>query len=683
MVRFVAERGRSTACRTLLALLLLAGGAAQGQGSAVSVKDLVETAEMSGLAVSPDGRRVAVRVQRARIDTNRHELGWFAVEVATGASRFLGSGGEAIYVDPGLVEPGEAAWSPGGERLYFRLLDKDAIGLWGAPLDGGGSRPLLVKPANIETIQPGGDGSLVYTVGPDRAEVVRAERHQYEQGVRVDARVDLSQSLMKGGWVEGRLAAQRLGGRWFSREGLFGREPRRRFRFDPATGADVPLGEIARPQVEEGPVLPDLRKDAVAGDGAVARADLAEGKARLVVTRGEVRHECEAPECRSRPISWVAWRPGRRQLVFAVRDAHQRDSLFLWDVDLDRVRRLATWDGTLGGGGYNADQPCAIGPADLVCIAAGPVSPPRLVALDFKTGGARELFDPNRRLRGKRMPIVRRLEWSAAPGVTTTGLLLTPANARPGRLPLFITYYRCLGFLKGAEGGEWPVPALVEAGFAVACINAAPSGESQDALLSYQLAQASIEALVAKLGREGVIDPKRVAMGGFSFGSEATMWMLARTKLIRAASIASPQIEPAYYWMNAMRGRDQPALLASVWGLGPPGTTAERWKLVSPAASSDKVDAPLLMQLSEQEARLDPELHARLSRTGVPVELYAFPDEAHFKVQPLHQYHAMKRNLDWFRYWMLGEVDPDPAKVRQYERWNALKERAAEPLPVP
>ena len=161
------------------------------------------------------------------------------------------------------------------------------------------------------------------------------------------------------------------------------------------------------------------------------------------------------------------------------------------------------------------------------------------------------------------------------------------------------------------------------------------------------------------------------------------MWMLTRTRLLGAASIASPQIEPAYYWINAMRGRDQPALLANVWGIGPPGTTEERWALVSPTASADRIDAPLLMQLSEQEARLDPELHARLSRSGVAAELYAFPDEAHFKVQPVHQWHAMTRNLDWFCYWMLGAVDGDPAKSGQYESWSGLRERGPEPLLAP
>ena len=81
------------------------------------------------------------------------------------------------------------------------------------------------------------------------------------------------------------------------------------------------------------------------------------------------------------------------------------------------------------------------------------------------------------------------------------------------------------------------------------------------------------------------------------------------------------------------------------------------------------------MQLPEQEARNVIELYARLSRSPTPAELYVFPDAAHIKVQPRHRLAAHQRYLDWFRYWLQGHSDADPAKADQYRRWHLLRER--------
>lgn len=70
-----------------------------------------------------------------------------------------------------------------------------------------------------------------------------------------------------------------------------------------------------------------------------------------------------------------------------------------------------------------------------------------------------------------------------------------------------------------------------------------------------------------------------------------------------------------------------------------------------------------------------PELYARLDRAAVPAELYAFPDEAHIKLQPRHRLAVYERNLDWFRYWLQDYRDPDGTKAEQYRRWDGLKAR--------
>ena len=99
------------------------------------------------------------------------------------------------------------------------------------------------------------------------------------------------------------------------------------------------------------------------------------------------------------------------------------------------------------------------------------------------------------------------------------------------------------------------------------------------------------------------------------------------------------------------------------------------WRRFSPELNVDKIKAPLLMQLPEQEIVSVLQFYARMTHSTTPVELYAYPHESHTKVQPRHRYAVYRRNLDWFRYWLQGHVDPDPAQAAQYRRWGELRAR--------
>jgi dipeptidyl aminopeptidase/acylaminoacyl peptidase len=273
------------------------------------------------------------------------------------------------------------------------------------------------------------------------------------------------------------------------------------------------------------------------------------------------------------------------------------------------------------------------------------------------------------------MPSVERLEWRSARGESFMGVLLLPPGRPTGRLPLFLNYYHCGGFLSGGVGNELPFLPLAASGIAAACINLPPAAGLDDFLGRYDMALRAVRTLVEALDRRGLIDPARVGMAGLSFGSEATMWTLMKSKLIAAAAIASSQIEPTYYWFNSVRGRSQPEVLRRFWQLGAPNETPEEWRRHSAALNVDRIGAPLLMQLPEQEARNVPQLYSRLSRTLIPTELYVFPDAAHIKLQPRHRLAAHQRYLDWFRFWLQDSSDTDPAKAAQYRRWNGLRAR--------
>lgn len=639
------------------------------------VRQLVEIADIEALAPSPDGRKVAFRVQRASIAGNSYSIGWYVADLQSGAVARVADGGAPIYND-GLIEAEAPAWSPDGRFFYHRAMVDGAIGIWRTAADGSGSSPVVVRDSDIETFELGADGrTIAYVTGPTRSEIERAERREYDEGILIDATVEPTQNLYRGGFVHGRLSSQRLIGRWYEHGGLLGRAPRLRHRFDLQSRRDgdaEPLPARALEPLTASWKSPGL--SAAAADGSVATASGSEDEPRLEITdpRGEVTR-CNSAPCRDR-IAALAWRPGTSDILFTVQDLELRQSLYLWNRGSAHARLVAASDGQLSGGRAGS-APCAITRTSAICVAASAASPPRLehILLD---GSRREvLFDPNADLRGQGSPQVEPLSWRLDDGRLATGILLFQPGARPVRAPLFVNYYYCSGYLRGGVGDAYPFAPLVDAGFVVACLNVVPFKEWGDGADRERAALGSVSSLVRLLDRRGWIDRRRVGMGGFSAGSEATMWVAMNSDLLGAAAVASPQYEPTQYWMSSVRGRDVPRILEEFQQAGRPDRDPERWHVISPALNVDRIKAPLLMQLPEQEMRAAIELYSKLSNTSTPTEMYAFPDEAHIKIQPRHQLAVYRRNLDWFRYWLQDHPDPDPAVAEEMKRWDALRLR--------
>lgn len=668
-----ARRSASFAGVAAAFLAVPATSASAPRGTPPSVSEIIQVVEITALSASPDGAAVAFRTEQARLDSNSHLLTWYASGVEEGTVVEIGGGGAPIYSEPGIIAAEPPVWSPDGRGIFYRALVEDAIGVWWAQVDGSGARLVFRDDADVEAMRAEG-GAATLVLGPTREVVRTAERREYLEGILVDESVPLNQNLFRGGYVNGRLASQRLTGPWFTRVGLLSDAPRRQRSLDLRTLEVGPPNEAPPPAAPpELGVDPGLTLRSPGGD--LVRAVREDGETRVEMTRtaGGPPIRCSAPVCGERIVA-LAWRPGTGQILLTARDKHVSHSLHLWDPDSGEVRTILWSDGFLSGS-RDGQTPCAVTRTSAICISASAVSPPRLERIDLETGRRVTLFDPNAGLRQARMPAVERLAWSTLEGEEFAGILLLPQNASGERLPLFINYYSCGGFLSGGVGDELPFLPLAESGMAVACINAPAYSNVEDFLGRYDRALRAVRSLVEVLDEREMIDPRRVGMAGLSFGSEATMWTLFHSDLLAAAAIASSQIEPAYYWVNAVRGRNQPEVLRRFWGLGAPDETPEAWRRQSAALNVDRIAAPLLMQLPEQEARNVIELYARLSRSPTPTELYVFPDAAHIKVQPRHRLAAHQRYLDWFRYWLQGHADADPARADQYRRWRLLRER--------
>lgn len=67
------------------------------------------------------------------------------------------------------------------------------------------------------------------------------------------------------------------------------------------------------------------------------------------------------------------------------------------------------------------------------------------------------------------------------------------------------------------------------------------------------------------------------------------------------------------------------------------------------------------------------EPHAVLRYLRKPVELIMLKTEEHELTNPAERLASQGGSVDWFRFWLQGYEDSDPAKAEQYKRWRELR----------
>ncbi len=691
----------SGVCSRLAVGALLAVAALAAQAASIPPRRLVEVVDIAAPSVSPDGRLVAFRAEHAIVERNTYVSTWYVQPMDGSAPPHpVGDGGVPLRDSAGGSFEEAAVWSPDGKAIFYRALLDGRVDVWRAPADGSGAQPVTLDPADVRefSLEDGGR-TLKYAVGATRDEVLRAEQREYDDGIHIDETVPVGAGLFRSSFVGGRLATQRYIGIWFARGPLLGDVPDRWREIDLQTGerrvpAEAESAPAADPRKVDPSILPLTvfeAKDPHSGRSAVlTRADGGDRTKRSSVTRlailpGKANAKakpirCEAAQCTGKAIGSVQWRPGGTEVLFTVtdRDAGEAQSIFRWNIATGEVHPVVAAQGFINGGRISSST-CGISATALACVSAEAVGPPRLEAVDIATGQRRVLFEPNAALAEDLQATVSShlLAWQDKDGNRFTGQLFTGRAGAMAPRPLFINYYHCTGFLRGGMGDEWPLASLAEAGIATLCINA--SDLVADPVLRYDAALAAIASAIDLLAGQGLVDRGHVGMGGLSFGSEVTLWVAMRSNLLSAASVTSPSGTPSYYLMNLAKGDMFTTGLRRVWGLGSPTETPDRWKLLSPAYNVDSIHAPILFQMPEEEYLYALDYVMPLLRRQ-RADLYVFPNEPHRKFQPRHMLAAYQRNLDWFRFWLQGAEDADPAKAAQYARWRGMRNAAeAEP----
>ena len=666
----------------------------------VSPRRLLEVADILGLTVSPDGRSVAFRVERASVVRNTYDTVWYVQGLGDPLPRAAADGGVPLRNSAGESLPPKLVWSPDNRWIYYRALVDGKIDVWRAAADGSGAEPLTHDAADVRDFAVSEGGRVLrYSVGATREEVRSAERAEYDEGIHIDAAVPIGHGLFRSGYVGGRMATQRFGKVWFDLVPLLADVPDRWTEIDLATGA---RRELAGSDLPTGP--PQATGTiGVDGDPWQSVPDPDRGRVALLTRIGDRSGQMYRPEvllsalpdghdrraikcvsalCTGKAITGIQWRPGHDEVLFTITDPRLglAQSILRWNVETGEVGVVVETRGLVNGG-RDPTSHCGLSAEALVCVTAEADRPPRLERIDLDSGERQVLFDPNAALARDmaRLAPARLLRWVDKQGQWFTGQFWSGRRSSAGPAPLFITYYSCPGFVRGGVGDEWPLASLAQAGISALCIDRRP-GYTMDAVARYGEGLAAVESVIDLLSKEGEIDRARVGMGGLSFGGEVTTWTVMKSNVLAAASIANPVLAPSYYLIGSIKGDAFLEGLRKDWGLGSPSETPERWKALSPAFNLDRVRAPILFQHSEQEYMYALDYEIPLIREH-RADLYVFPNEPHQKFQPKHKLAVYERNLDWFRFWLQGYEDPAPSKKVQYGRWRQMKASIAARAP--
>ena len=291
---------------------------------------------------------------------------------------------------------------------------------------------------------------------------------------------------------------------------------------------------------------------------------------------------------------------------------------------------------------------------------------------------AKQIWDPNPQLGPIQLGKASLFHWKDADAYSWTGVLVVPPGYEPGkRYPLVIQThgYRDFAFITdGIYPTAMAARALSSAGFIVLQTTSRP-----DHMLTAQEATDEItgwKAAIAQLDRDGLVDPTRVGVIGFS----RTCWYVEQAlidapKLFAAATIADG-VDNSYMTYRLF-GEGRPTMAKEyrkIIGTSPVGDGLAIWMQHAPSFRLDKVVTPLRIEaIGPSSVLMEWEIYASLRDQHKPVDLIYIPGGQHILQKPLDRLASQQGNVDWFRFWLEGYTDPAPQKVQQYRRWKMLR----------
>jgi dipeptidyl aminopeptidase/acylaminoacyl peptidase len=308
--------------------------------------------------------------------------------------------------------------------------------------------------------------------------------------------------------------------------------------------------------------------------------------------------------------------------------------------------------------------------------------PPRLVA----KLGSRELtlLDPNDGMRGFKLGEARKFQWRDENGVEWKGGLILPVGYVPGkRYPTIVQthgYKEGEYLIDGPSGGTsaFAAQAFANAGFLV--LQAPDIGAliTNDETEGKRVA-AGFRAAVQELVSQGMSDPARVGLVGWSRTGFHTIAALAEDPKLYAAALLSDAIQYSYLsLLNQVPYRSMNTITRMTGPIPKEGSLGP-WFDRQPLYRLP-LDVPLKIEAMRPLAGVW-ETYALLRYRGAPVDIAHYPGAPHVLLRPSQRLASQGGAVDWFRFWLLGQEDAQPRHRARYVRWRQIRASLCEKSP--